>query len=78
MNTSASRLDGPKPQRITVVLPGDLVDFLHGLARRDGSNFTSALHSAIRAQQFFIEEEDRGGKIMIEKDGALLEVARRR
>ncbi len=78
MNTSPHSLGEVRPQRITVVLPSDLVDFLQVLAQRDGSNFTLALRSAIRAQQFFIEQEDRGGRILIDTDGELREVNRRR
>ena len=78
MDKCADLSESARPQRVTVVLPSDLVDFLQLLAQRDGSNFTLALRSAIRAQQFLIEQEDNGGKLMIEKDGDLWEVVRRR
>jgi hypothetical protein len=64
-------------KKITVNLPSDQVDFLQGVAREDNISFTDALRRAINSEQFFVEQEKGGRKILVEDGQRIREIIRR-
>ncbi len=59
-------------KKVTVNLPIEQVEFLQNLAKSNNINFTDALRRAIKSEEFFVEQESNGRKILIEEEGQRL------
>jgi Arc/MetJ-type ribon-helix-helix transcriptional regulator len=56
-------------KKITVNLPEEQVKFLQEISAREHISFTDALRRAINSEQFFVQQETAGRKILIEAAG---------
>lgn len=64
-------------RKVTVNLPDEAIQFLQQLAEREHITFTEALRRSIKAERFFVEQEQAGSKILVEgKDKRIREVLR--
>jgi predicted transcriptional regulator len=61
--------------KLTVNLPSDAVDAVERLADRFGKTKTQVLREAIALKVYLQNEVDQGNKVLIERNGALRELA---
>ncbi len=59
-------------KKVTVNLPEEQIRFLQEIAAREHSTFTDILRRSISSEQFFVEQEQKGRKILIEEKGERL------
>jgi hypothetical protein len=55
---------------VTVNLPDEDVRFLQEIAERDNLTFTDALRRSIKSEKFFVQNENAGGKVLVEEPGS--------
>lgn len=64
-------------KKVTINLPEEQILFLKGIAKKKNITFTDAIRRAIAFESFFVEQEDKGRKILVEeKDRRLREIIR--
>lgn len=64
--------------RVTINLPEEQVKFLKDIAKREHITVTDVLRRAINSEKFFVSQEEKGKKILVEGDGQnLMEIIRR-
>lgn len=59
-------------KKVTVNLPAEQVKFLQNLAESKNITFTDALRRSINSEQFFVEQEKGGRKVLVEEKGKRL------
>lgn len=53
-------------RKVTFNLPQELLEFLQEQARKEHISVTDVLKRSIKAERFFVEQEDAGHKILVE------------
>lgn len=56
-------------KKVTVNLPADQVSFLMQIADDENLSFTDVLRRAIKSEQFFVEQEGKGNRVLVEESG---------
>lgn len=56
-----------KTTKVTVNLPENEIQILQRIAKEENLTFTDILMRAIKSEEFFVESENRGQKILVEK-----------
>lgn len=65
-------------KKVTVNLPDDQIKFLQELAKKEDLTFTDVLRRSINSEKFFVEQEEKGRKILVEeKDEKLRQILRK-
>lgn len=63
-------------KKITVNLPDEQVAFIQEIADAENRTFTEVLRRSINTEQFFIEQEKAGRKVLVEDGDNIREVLR--
>lgn len=56
-------------KKVTVNLPEDQVEFLLKIAEAEHLTFTDVLRRSINSEKFFVEQEKKGRKVLVEDAG---------
>lgn len=64
--------------KVTVNLPDSVVEDLRKIAEAEGTTLTDAIRRSIQINKFLLAEEEKNGKILIERaDGKLERIIRK-
>lgn len=61
-------------RRLSVNVALDVADAIDQLAKRHGTTITDVIRRAVSTYKYMDDETEAGGKILVERDGAVREV----
>lgn len=65
-------------KKVTVNLPSNQVEFLQKIAQDEHLTFTDVLRRSIKSEEFFVQQERSGNKILIESpDNKIRQILRK-
>ena len=56
-------------KKVTVNLPEEQIAFLQKIASEENITVTDAIRRAIKSEEFFVEQEAKGRKVLVEGSG---------